>query len=153
MSANGTMTCVECNADIKLHYNYCPACGNEVDELHRTIGFCFSQGFRYKSILIFIKKYLDVSMSMRTLKTRLISFGVGRKNVNVNQDELDRIISQKVDSSQCLLGYRMMWNTLKLEGVVVLRRHVAESLKSGSRWMCLEKYSSPASKKVLLIGS
>ena len=129
MSSNGTLKCVECNADIKLHYNYCPVCGSEVDELQKMIGFCFWQGFRYKSILLFIKKYLDVSMSMRTLKTRLKSFGLKRKNLNVNEDALDRIVSQKIGSSQCLLGYRMMWNSLKLQGFVVPRRHVADSLK------------------------
>ena len=93
MSSNGTLKCVECSADIKLRYNYCPVCGSEVDELQKMIGFCFWQGFRYKSILLFIKKYLDVSMSMRTLKTRLKSFGLKRKNLNVNEDALDRIVS------------------------------------------------------------
>ena len=123
-----TITCVECQAKIKLRYNYCPECGNEIDELQKIIPLCFSQGFKYKSILVFIKRHLGISMSIRTLKTRLKFFGLKRRNPNVSQTELDSRIMQKLDSSQCQLGYRMMWNSLKMEGFVVPRRRVAESL-------------------------
>jgi len=123
------LKCLQCNVNIDLHFKFCPGCGTQLDVLQSHITFCFLSGFKYNAIVKFVKKYLGITISLRSLKYKLKLYGLKRKEVIFNQAELEHRIRQKLDSSNCLIGYRMMQNLLKLDGFLVPRRIVAEFLK------------------------
>ena len=40
----------------------------------------FHKGFRYKEIVLLLRKYHNISMNVRTLKRRLSAYGLKRRN-------------------------------------------------------------------------
>lgn len=68
------MLCVNCGAIVQILFAFCPSGGSnnlrnihgkDMDELLR---YYFQKGFSYKNILLFLSKYHDTEMCMRTLQ-------------------------------------------------------------------------------------
>ena len=97
-----------------------------MDELLR---YYFQKGFSYKNILLFLSKYHDTEMSMRSLQQRLHGMGLKRRNISYNIQEIRQEIVTNLNGLGCS-GYRSHWHALRLKGIQVPRRVVEE--------LCLE---------------
>ena len=112
---------------IEENFVFCQGCGVELNREEVILTNYFEKGFQYEKILVLLAKFHDISMSLRTLKSRLKSYGLSRRSMNVDEEFVRRRIRQKLDGPGCLHGYRAMWHTLKHNGVFV-QRHVVERL-------------------------
>ena len=85
------------------------------------ITYYFYKGFQYKEICMFLLKRHGRKMSLRTLKKRVKIYGLQRKNVQYDVDELRNAIRRLIDGYGSLMGYRAVWHSLQLNGVRVPR--------------------------------
>ena len=84
----------------------------------------FTQGFAYEKILLLLRRYHDIDMSLRTLHTRLRALGLRRKNIEFDLNSVRQRIRQELDGPGNSSGYRSITHTLKLEGMQVPRETV-----------------------------
>ena len=56
-----------------------------MDEL---LKYYFQKGFSYKNMLLFLSKYHDTEMSMRSLQQRLHDMGLKRRNISYKIQEI-----------------------------------------------------------------
>ena len=91
---------------------YCSQCGTKLDtaipsyrllssadnitEKEAIEGYFYS-GFTYEVILDFPRKYHNMSMSMSTLKRRLIQYNLKRNKENVNLADVERLMGNELD--------------------------------------------------------
>ena len=54
-------------------------------------------------------------MCLRTLKSKLESYGLCRRSANINEEVVRRRIRELLDGPSCMHGYRAMWHTLRLK--------------------------------------
>ena len=117
--------CSNCAFLLKLTYNYCPQCGTEVlkdieDANYNersVITEYFNKGYEYSTIVQLLEKEHDVTMSIRTLKSRLHEYGLKRRNIVYDEEFIRQRINDILDGPGCVAGYRSVWHTLKLEGL------------------------------------
>ena len=124
---------------------YCSQCGTKLDtaipsyrllssadnvtEKEAIEGY-FCSGLTYEVILDFLRKYHNMSMSMSTLKRRLVQYNLKRNKENVNLLDVERLMRNESDGPGSVSGYRVMWHTLRVKyGVYVPRQQVAPVLK------------------------
>ena len=77
-----------------------------------VIGYFFYCGYDYKRIVHLLKTHCDISLSERTLKTRLQKCNL-RKNSNTDDSVLRTIINRELETPSQCLGYRGMWHLLR----------------------------------------
>ena len=58
-------------------------------------------------------------MSLRTLKRRLKDINLSRKNLNYGINFVRQVIQELLDRPGSSVGYRSIWHTLKLRGIIV----------------------------------
>ena len=88
---------------------------------NELIQFYFFKGFEYNEILLFMSKYHGIEMSLRTLKRRLRSFALKRRNAVIDHQECRRAVTELVNGPGNLRGYRAIWHSLQLQGMRVPR--------------------------------
>ena len=123
--------CLSCNGKINtVNVNFCQHCGEHIDVEQTLIAAYFRKGFEYNSIIAFLSKFHGISMSLRTLNSRLETYGLRRKSIqDVDMFAVRQRIQQLLRGPDCMGGYRSIWHTLKLEGIQVPRRYVEELLR------------------------
>ena len=71
-----------------------------------------------------------ISLTVSTLKRRLATYRLSRKNSNPNEQEVKSIIRKESQGSGHLSGYRKMWHILRINyHMHVPRSLVAKSLR------------------------
>jgi hypothetical protein len=121
--------CYNCGFLLKLSYQYCPECGTEAGENNEhqdydervVITKYFKKGFEYSAIVEMLEKEHGVTMSIRTLKSRLNGYGLKGRNVVYDKDIVKQCIDELLNGPGCMGGYRSIWHTLQLEGIQVPR--------------------------------
>jgi hypothetical protein len=94
------------------------------------IAHYFMRGFEYSTILSFLREFHDTEMSLRTLKNRLQSMGLKRRNVGADEEEVTMAIQEELNGPGCLRGYRSMWHCLRLKyGIQAPRAMVQRILR------------------------
>jgi hypothetical protein len=68
-----------------------------------------------------LEKEHDVTLPIRTLKSRLNEYGLKRRNVVYDEDVVRQRIDELLNGPGCMGGYRSIWHTLQLEGIQVPR--------------------------------
>ena len=68
---------------IEENFVFCQGCGVELNREEVILTNYFEKGFQYEKILVLLAKFHDISMSLRTLKSRLKSYGLSRRSMNV----------------------------------------------------------------------
>ena len=87
----------------------------------------FVKDFLYQKILQLLEKFHGINISMRTLQQRLHSLGLKRKKIDyINREEVRAAIVSYCNGAGSSGGYRSVWHALKLRGLVVPGRVVAE---------------------------
>ena len=116
------MFCYRCGNQLQQDNLYCSQCGTlkihvvNTDDLcteKEIIDYYFTKGLRYVSILLFIKLYHNIDISLRTLKRRLSDYGLRKRNEETSGDQVKQIITNEVQGPSSLRGYRSMWNKLR----------------------------------------
>ena len=83
----------------------------------------FNDGYDYNMINTILAKRYRINMSLRNLKRRLQVYGL-KKNQNVSNEALKEIMRRKVLGSSSKLGYRGMWNLLRVSYGIRTPRNV-----------------------------
>ena len=92
----------------------------------------FHLGYKYELITQLLKNQHNIEMSVRTLKRRLHDYQLFRRKENENFDEehVRNIISQEMQGTGSLAGYRKIWHILRLKHHIhVPRQLVARILR------------------------
>jgi hypothetical protein len=89
----------------------------------------FAKGFSYQNILQLLAKYHDTHISLRTLQQQLYNLGLKRRNIDYNREEIRQAILDHCNGPGSSNGYRSLWHALRLKGICVPRRVVAEILR------------------------
>ena len=66
----------------------------------------FYSGFSHQVILDFLSKYHNISLSMSTLKRRLVQYNLKRNKGNINLPDVERLIRNELDGPGKVSGYR-----------------------------------------------
>ena len=122
-------TCEECHQSVELYNNFCCHCGVKLPNEELQIKYYFSQGYEYRVILEFLRRFHGVTMCLRTLKNRLKTLGLERKSTEFDEDQVRDRIQREIDGPGCLAGYRSMWHTLRCEGFMIPRSKVVSILR------------------------
>lgn len=93
------------------------------------IQYYFNRGYSHKEILSLLLRLHNVQISKRTLKRRLKSQGLRRRNAVYDADAVRENIRVILDGPGCLGGYRAVWHTLCIQGIQVPRTVVQTMLK------------------------
>ena len=126
-----TFSCTEseCTGVLEEGHRFCATCGRKIDWEEVFIRHYFKFGNHYEAILFFLGKFHDIRIGLRTLKYQLKSFGLTRKSTPFDEVIVRAQIQDELDGPGCLSGYRSMWHTLQIKGIVVPRNDVARVLK------------------------
>ena len=82
-----------------------------------------------RAIVDFLSKRHGVHMSERTLRSRLRSYGLKRRQPDYNIDEIRELIQEKLRGPACMGGYRSIWHALRISGYQVPRRVVEQLMR------------------------
>ena len=157
--------CTECGIIFPSSAIFCTQCGSKkyipigtdrplttTDE-QELISYYFGKYFPYHVIVLFLKTYHGITMSTRTLKRRLRKFGLKRRQANVNEPVLRRIIEQELQGPTSTKGYRGLWYVLRCSyGIITPRDTVMRllrdvdpvgSIQRRSRRLHRRQYNSP----------
>ena len=77
-----------------------------------VISYYFHCGYDYKSIVHLLETHWDISLSERTLKRRLQKYNL-RKNSNIDDYVLRKIINTELETPSQCFQYRGIWHLLK----------------------------------------
>ena len=99
------------------------------DDEESLIEYHFTRGFQYDAIVDFLSKWHGVHMSERTLRSRLRSYGLKRKQPDYNIDEIRELIQEKLRGPACMGGYRSIWYALRISDYQVPRRVVEQLMR------------------------
>ena len=98
-----------------------------MDEILKTY---FAKGFSYQNTLQLLAKYHDTHISLRTLQQQLyMNLGLKRRNIDYNREEIRQAILDHCNGPGSSNRYRSVWHALRLKGICVPRRVVAEILR------------------------
>ena len=64
----------------------------------------FKKGFKYEEILLFLRNYHDLNISMPTLKRRVKAYGLKRRNTDYDIDLVRKEIRRLLDGPGCMGG-------------------------------------------------
>ena len=106
------MFCFNCGVQLENDCFFCSNCGHKKrseltdsvplqlqgSECEKEIIFSyFNVGYRYEAIVMFLRLYHGINMSIRTLKRRLKSYGFHRKGFsNASNTELRNFIEAEI---------------------------------------------------------
>ena len=74
-------------------------------ELRTVIERYFHRGYENKVILDFLKRHHGITISIATLKRRLRDYGLRRRGVDVEEDQLENVIRQEMSGPGEFRGY------------------------------------------------
>ena len=115
-----------CGSKIVINYKQQPPGTNDEKEL---ISYYFRKGYKYKTIVLFLKLWHNTEMSIRTLKRRLQSFSLQRTVYNITEESLRQIISREIEGSASTKGYRALWSSLKVSYGINIQRDVVMKMQ------------------------
>ena len=92
-----------------------------VKRYEEVIEYLFYQGYQHEEIKGLLASEYGIEMSIRTLKRRLKDMNLSRKDVEYDAQEVRQGIQALLDGPNSCVGYRSMWHSLRLQGMVVPR--------------------------------
>ena len=66
-------------------------------------------------ILDFLASQHDIKLSLSSLKRRLQHYGLRRRGVEINDDQLREVVQREISGPGILRGYRAVWHSLRLD--------------------------------------
>ena len=132
------MFCHHCGLKLTLLDLFCGRCGSRVkqvdvmdlENIHEIITYYFLRGYTYKNICMYLAKYHNITLSLRTLKRHLKEYDLKKSSINVSEDVIKEIITKESSGPAALLGYRGWWNRLRLKyGILAPRNTIMTILR------------------------
>ena len=77
--------CLNCSEELEETHKFCSRCGAAVDKEEVLIRYYFQRGFPYSVILLFLKKYHAMEMSMRTIGFASMDYEEGIQRVTMSK--------------------------------------------------------------------
>ena len=93
------------------------------------IEYLFYKGYTYEEIVGLLSVDFGIQMSLSTLKRKLKDMNLSRKNVNYDINLVREVVEQLLDGPDSCVGYRSIWHTLKLRGIIVPRLVVQQLMQ------------------------
>ena len=105
------MFCTNCGNEVNEKDVFCSSSGSKIvinyreqppstnDDFKELISYYFREGYKYKTITLFLKLCTNIEISILTLKRRLQNFGLQRTACNVREESLRQIISKEIEGS------------------------------------------------------
>ena len=84
----------------------------------------FHLGFNYAEILTFLILTHGIRLSLRQLKRVLRSQGLFRRRGHSDPHEITGAVELELHGSGCLIGYRLMHQRLRNEGIITIANFV-----------------------------
>ena len=103
--------------------------GDERMQDEELIRYYFNQGFTYVEICFFLSKNHGIDLSQSTLKRRLKTLGLRRRNSEYDLPLLRDAVRSIIDGPDSCRGYCFIWHTLQLDGIRVPRFVVQQLVK------------------------
>ena len=75
------------------------------------ISYYLKKGYKYTTIVLFLRLHHSLEISIRKLKGRLQTHGLQRKICNITEDSWKQIISREIEGSAAAKGYRAVWGS------------------------------------------
>ena len=91
-----------------------------------AIEYLFHRGYTYNEIVELLSAEFGIEISLSTLKRRLKTLNLARKNVDFDLNSVRQAVREIKDGPGSIVGYRSVWHTLQLDGVIVPRSVVEE---------------------------
>ena len=144
VSYQNKMYCCGCGQLLNPSTFFCHSCGKQVLNLNSNflpltagstekeiISHYFHHNFTYNAIIIFLVKYHDIQLSIRTLKRKFRSYGLRRRgNPSTSENIVKGIITNEIKGPSSMMGYRSMWNMLRsVYGIRYPRDKIMKFLK------------------------
>lgn len=98
--------------------------------MKRLIEHYFYLGYENQVIVDFLVNHHDMKLSLATLKRRLRDYGIRRRGVEIDDQQLKEIVQSEITGPGKLRGYRAVWHALRLNHhIFVPRQRVAVVLR------------------------
>ena len=140
------MFCHNCGARRSENATFCGKCGvkhkinDHPDSDVQLIKHYFNRGMKYSTILFVLHKNHAIELSMRTLKRRLKMMGLNKSSKSKESQARSIISSELSAGPSTQLGYRGMWNKLRVTyGVNLPRDTVMKILQELDPEGCKER--------------
>ena len=89
----------------------------------------FQEGYRDEVIVMFLRLFLNINISKRTLKCRLSYYGLRRKGFSkVTMNKLKNVIESDIQRPTSMREYRGLWHSLKVNYGVIAQRDIAMNI-------------------------
>ena len=99
------MFCTKCGTAVDGVVLFCSFCGCKIysnynehppstSDEKKIISYYFMKGYKYATIVLFLRLHHNIEISISTLKRRLQTYGLPRKISNITEDSLKQIISR-----------------------------------------------------------
>ena len=119
------LCCSFCGCKIYSNYNEHPP---STDDEKEIISYYFMKGYKYATIVLFLRLHHNTEFSIRTLKRRLQTYGLQRKICYITEDSLKQIILREIEGPAAAKDYRALWSSLKVSYRVNIKRDVVMKL-------------------------
>lgn len=116
------MDCPSCGCAREQEETFCDRCLTERQTTSLIINY-FNRGYPYPAIVGLLLN-AGVQISVRTLKRRLRSLGLRRKDQVIDEQYLREVIREEMEGAGRLSGYRNVWHALRLRHSINVSRHV-----------------------------
>ena len=132
--------CFRCGREFYRMESFCPSCGSgrrsilvsnphDHKDAEELIKYYFNNGTQYKMIVLLLKEYHNIPVSIRTLKRWLKRLGLKRRGNPRPGIAVRRIIESEIKITNGIKGYRSIWHKLKINGIQVNRDDVMNIIK------------------------
>ena len=111
-------------------YFYIDSEGSQAPTDERELIDYFNCGYSYAVILEFLGKYHGISISLRTLKRRLNTYGLKKKEHVVDVARVRDLVKVEMAHAGAKSGYRPIWHALRhVHNIHPPRQMVADMLR------------------------
>ena len=100
-----------------------------MEDVEEKIEYLFYKGYTYEEIVGLLSVDYGIQLSLSTLKRKLKDMNLSRKNVNFDVNLVRQAIEELIDGPNSCVGYRSIWHTLKLRGMIVPRLVVQQLMQ------------------------
>ena len=125
--------CFRCGREFFQTDTFCVRCGherrviescisNKSETLEEILKHYFNKGIHYRKIVVYLKNYHNIGMSLSTLKRHLRSMGLKRNQWVPIDASIRRIIESEISNTDGIKGYRSIWHKLRAIHDIRVRR-------------------------------
>ena len=90
-----------------------------MEDVEEKIEYLFFKGYTYEEIVGLLSVDYGIQLNLSTVKRKLKDMNLSPKNVSFDVNLVRQAIEELIDGPNSCFGYRSLWHTLKLRGIIV----------------------------------